>query len=104
MEENLYECLVNELPTEDAIYETETPNLHLLPSTIDLVGAELELVTKKQREYVMKKVLDQVKDKYDYIIIDCLPSLGIITLNALSALRFCFDTSTVRIFFIGGIG
>lgn len=104
VEENFYDCLVNDLPTEEAIYETETPNLHLLPSTIDLVGAELELVGKKQREYVMKRVLDQVKDKYDYIIIDCLPSLGIITLNALSAADTVLIPVQCEYFSLEGLG
>ncbi len=104
MQESLYDCLVNEVPTEDAIYETETPNLHLLPSHIDLVGAEIELVSKPDREYVMKKVLAQVKDDYDYIIIDCLPSLGIITLNALSACDTVLIPVQCEYFSLEGLG
>ncbi|MEZ4932358.1 MAG: AAA family ATPase [Saprospiraceae bacterium] len=102
--ESLYDCLVNEVPTSEAIYETETPNLHLLPSHIDLVGAEIELVMKPDREYVMKKVLGQVKDDYDYIIIDCLPSLGIITLNALSACDTVLIPVQCEYFSLEGLG
>ncbi|MEM1215422.1 MAG: AAA family ATPase [Bacteroidota bacterium] len=82
---SIYDCLVNGLEAEEAIYETDTPNLHLMPSHINLVSAELELATFEDRSYVMKGVIDQVKDDYDYVFIDCLPSLGIVTINALTA-------------------
>lgn len=82
---SIYDCLINGLEPEEAIYETDTPNLHIMPSSIDLVGAELELATVEDRSFVMKKVLDQIKDDYDYVFIDCLPSLGIVTVNALTA-------------------
>lgn len=82
---SLYDCMVNELDPTEAIYETETPNLHIMPSSIDLVGAELELVSRIRREYVIKEVVDQVKQYYDYVLIDCLPSLGLVTVNALTA-------------------
>lgn len=81
----IYDCLIKGLEAEEAIYETETPNLHVMPSSIDLVGAELELANVDNREYVMQKIINQVKGDYDYILIDCLPSLGLITLNALTA-------------------
>lgn len=81
----IYDCMINgEDPTE-AIYETDTPNLHLMPSHIDLVGAELELVNRVRREYVMADMVEQLRAHYDYIFIDCLPSLGLITVNALTA-------------------
>jgi chromosome partitioning protein len=82
---SLYDCLINDLNPKDAIYETDTPNLHLMPSHINLVGAELELAGFENRAFVLKGVVDQVKDDYDYIFIDCLPSLGIVTVNALTA-------------------
>jgi chromosome partitioning protein len=82
---SLYDCMVNQLEASEAIYETDTPNLHIMPSSIDLVGAELELVNIPRREFVMKGVIDQVKQRYDYIFIDCLPSLGLVTINALTA-------------------
>ncbi len=82
---SIYDCMMNEADPHDAIYETETPNLHILPSSINLVGAELELVSKMRREFIMKDFVDKIRDEYDYIFIDCLPSLGIITVNALTA-------------------
>lgn len=85
IETTIYDCLVGGLPTEEAIYETDTPNLHIIPSTIDLVGAEIELVSQMKREFLMKDVVEQIQDDYDYIFIDCLPSLGLITVNALTA-------------------
>lgn len=104
IEESLYDCLVNKTPTEEAIYETETPNLHLLPSHIDLVGAELELATAENRQYVLKGVLEQVREDYDYIIVDCLPSLGIITLNALSACDSVLIPVQCEYFSLEGLG
>ncbi|MEQ8705938.1 MAG: AAA family ATPase [Phaeodactylibacter sp.] len=85
IETTIYDCLVGGLETEEAIYETDTPNLHIIPSTIDLVGAEIELVSQMKREFLMKDVVEQVRANYDYIFIDCLPSLGLITVNALTA-------------------
>ncbi len=84
-QKSLYECMVNGDDPHEAIIETDTPNLFILPSSIDLVGADIELVNMSNRERVMKSVLDQVKNEYDFIFIDCLPSLGLITINALAA-------------------
>ncbi|MGB0862767.1 MAG: ParA family protein [Saprospiraceae bacterium] len=82
----IYDCLVNEdQDPKAAILATETPNLFLLPSSIDLVGAEVELINRFRREYVMDSVVKQLADDYDFIIIDCLPSLGLITINSLTA-------------------
>ena len=82
---SLYECMINDLDPHEAIVETDTPNLFLLPSNIDLVGADIELVNMPNRERVLKHVIDQVKTEYDFIFIDCLPSLGLLTINALTA-------------------
>jgi chromosome partitioning protein len=82
---NIYDCLVNEKPAKEAILETSNPNLHILPSHVDLVGAELEMINMPNREYLLRAALEKVKDNYDFILIDCSPSLGLITVNALVA-------------------
>lgn len=82
---SLYDCMINDVDPHDVILETDTPNLYLLPSHIDLVGADIELVNMPNREKVLKKVIDKIKDEYDFIFIDCLPSLGLTTINALTA-------------------
>ena len=82
---SLYDCLVSDTDPRKAIIPTETPNLWLLPSSINLVGADVELVGKPEREYILRKLVRQVSKDYDFIFIDCLPSLGLITVNALVA-------------------
>ncbi|WP_104383669.1 ParA family protein [Sphingobacterium sp. HMA12] len=102
--ESIYECLVNDLNPRDAIQSTETPNLDLLPAHIDLVGAEIEMINMHEREYKMKKILDQVKDDYDFVIIDCSPSLGLITINALSASDSVIIPVQCEYFALEGLG
>lgn len=82
---SIYECLMDEANPKDIILTTDTPNLYLLPAHIDLVGAEIELVKLPNREYMMKNALAKIKDDYDFIILDCNPSLGLITINSLTA-------------------
>ncbi len=82
---SIYECLMDEANPKDIILTTETPNLYLLPAHIDLVGAEIELVKLPNREHMMKNALSKIKEDYDFIIIDCNPSLGLITINSLTA-------------------
>lgn len=82
---SLYDCMVNETPLSQVILETETPNLYLIPSHLDLVGAEIELINQPNREHVMRKALEAEASHFDFIIIDCSPSLGLITVNALTA-------------------
>ena len=85
LEKSAYECFMGQANVKDCIVETDTPNLYLLPTRIDLVGAEVELVNAKKREFYIQNAIQPVKDDYDFIIIDCSPSLGIITINALTA-------------------
>ena len=87
----------------DAIQDTETPNLFLMPSSIDLVGAELELIGREKREYVLRGVLEQVRNEYDYIFIDCLPSLGLVTVNALTAADSVLIPVQCEIFSLEGL-
>ncbi len=82
---SIYDCLINEVHPSDVILNTKNPNLDILPSHIDLVGAELEMINMPNREYMLKAALDKIKEDYDFIIIDCSPSLGLITVNALTA-------------------
>jgi len=82
---NLYHALIGERAVHDGIRETEVPYLHLVPANIDLIGAEVELVEERDRERKLKGMLRAVKERYDYILLDCPPSLGILTLNALTA-------------------
>ncbi|MDX1652030.1 MAG: AAA family ATPase [Brumimicrobium sp.] len=82
---NIYDCLINEVHPSDVILSTENPNLDILPSHIDLVGAELEMINMPNREYLLRSVLEKVKNEYEFILIDCSPSLGLITVNALTA-------------------
>jgi len=81
----IYDCMMNDIHPSEAILKTSTPNLYLLPSSIDLVGAEIELVSRMKREFIIKSFVEKIKEEYDYIFIDCLPSLGLITINALTA-------------------
>jgi len=85
LDNTIYECLVNGVEIRSAIVETNAKNLSLVPSHIDLVGAEIEMLNMDHRETLLKNLLQPVRDDYDYILIDCSPSLGLITVNALTA-------------------
>ncbi len=80
-----YDCIVNSADPKEAVISTSVPNLSIMPAHIDLVGAEIELINRLRREYALREVIDKVKDDYDFIFIDCAPSLGLITINALTA-------------------
>ena len=82
---SLYECIIDHADVRDAIYTTDIDGLDIIPSHIDLVGAEIEMLNLENRETVLKKLLDPLREEYDYILIDCAPSLGLITVNALTA-------------------
>ena len=85
VEYSIYECLINQCEPHDAIYTTDIEGLELIASHIDLVGAEIEMLNMDGREQVMKNMLSVLREEYDYILIDCSPSLGLITVNALTA-------------------
>ena len=101
---SIYECIINDIDPREAIQKTETPNLDLLPAHIDLVGAEIEMINLPNREYKMKAVLETVKNDYDFIIIDCSPSLGLITINALTAADSVIIPVQCEYFALEGLG
>jgi len=100
----LYECLINEINPSDVVLHTKSPNLDLLPAHIDLVGAELELISQPNREFIMKTVLEKISNCYDFIIIDCAPSLGIVTTNALTAADSIIIPIQCEYFALEGLG
>ena len=100
----VYECLIGKVKARDIILETKSPNLFLLPAHIDLVGAELELVNEENREQMMKNALVDIVNEFDYIIIDCAPSLGILTLNALTASDSLIIPIQCEYFALEGLG
>jgi chromosome partitioning protein len=99
-----YQLLDNSIKIEDAILPTESPNLDLVPSHIDLVASEIELVDKTSREQVLKKALNGSINQYDYILIDCAPSLGLITLNSLVAADSLIIPIQCEYFALEGLG
>ena len=101
---SIYECIINDINPHDAIQHTDTPNLDLLPAHIDLVGAEIEMINLENREFKMKHVLNSLRDEYDFIIIDCSPSLGLITINALTAADSVIIPVQCEYFALEGLG
>jgi chromosome partitioning protein len=104
IEKSLYECMIDSIDPKEAILPTDTPNLFILPSHLDLVGAEIELIQHEQRETIMKDTLAKIKNDYDYIIIDCSPSLGLITVNALTAADSVIIPVQCEYFALEGLG
>jgi chromosome partitioning protein len=101
---SLYDCMVNNLPAADVILKSEIKYLDLIPSHIDLVGAEIEMINYPQRETVMKNMIEVVKNDYDFIVIDCSPSLGLITVNALTAADSVIVPVQCEFFALEGLG
>ena len=101
---SLYDCMVNNAGAKDVILKTDIPNLDLIPSHIDLVGAEIEMINYPNREMVLKNLLDAVKEQYDFIIVDCSPSLGLITVNALTASDSVIVPVQCEFFALEGLG
>lgn len=101
---SVYECLINDIEPRDAILNTDSPNLDILPAHIDLVGAEIELIQLPNREKMMRASLAKIKDDYDFIIIDCSPSLGLITINSLTAADSVIIPVQCEYFALEGLG
>jgi chromosome partitioning protein len=104
IENSVYECIIDGIPPGDVVKETETPNLFIMPAHIDLVGAEIEMINLPNREKMMKNVLDQIKSDYDFVIIDCSPSLGLLTVNALTAADSVIIPVQCEYFALEGLG
>ena len=101
---SLYDCMVNNVKAEDVILKSEMPHLDIIPSHIDLVGAEIEMISYPNRENVIKNILETVRDKYDFIVIDCSPSLGLITVNSLVASDSVIVPVQCEFFALEGLG
>ena len=101
---SIYECIINNIDPHEAIQHTDTPNLDLQPAHIDLVGAEIEMINLENREFKMKEVLDGLRHEYDFIIIDCSPSLGLITINSLTAADSVIIPVQCEYFALEGLG
>jgi|SRR5690554_489782 len=104
VEVGTYQLLEHSTAAKDAIVTTASPNLHLIPAHIDLVAIEIELVDKEAREYMLRKALEEVKEAYDYVLIDCAPSLGLLTLNALTAADAVLIPIQCEYFALEGLG
>jgi chromosome partitioning protein len=102
--QSLYDCMVNDAAAKDMILKSDIPFLDVLPSHIDLVGAEIEMINYPNRETVLKKILEPIRDDYDFIIIDCSPSLGLITVNALTAADSVVVPVQTEFFALEGLG
>jgi chromosome partitioning protein len=101
---SIYECIINQVEPKDIILSTKSPNLDILPAHIDLVGAEIEMINLPNRERMMRLALNKVKDDYDFVIIDCSPSLGLITVNALTAADSVIIPVQCEYFALEGLG
>ncbi len=101
---SLYDCMVNKKPVQDVVLASEIPNLFVVPSHIDLVGAEIEMINYPNRENMLKTILAPVKEEYDFIIIDCSPSLGLITVNSLVAADSVIVPVQTEFFALEGLG
>lgn len=101
---SIYECLMDEVEPKNIILNTTTPNLDLLPAHIDLVGAEIEIINQPNREKLMRRVINKIKEEYDFIVIDCSPSLGLITVNALVAADSVVVPVQCEYFALEGLG
>lgn len=104
IQSSIYECIVDEVEADKVIMKTDIENLDIIPSHIDLVGAEIEMLNMPNREKVMKNAIEHLKEKYDFIFIDCSPSLGLITVNALTASDSVIIPVQCEYFALEGLG
>lgn len=104
IEKGTYQILEHTISPKDAVMETNAPNVDIIPAHIDLVAIEIELVDKDNREYMLKKAMEDIKNEYDYILIDCAPSLGLLTLNALTASDSVIIPIQCEYFALEGLG
>jgi len=104
VQNSIYECIMEEIDPQNIIVETSTPNLFLIPAHIDLVGAEIEMINLPNREKMMKNVISKISNDFDFIIIDCSPSLGLITVNALTAADSVIIPVQCEYFALEGLG
>src|SRR6476619_20279 len=102
--QSLYDCMINNAEAKDVVLKTDIPNLDLIPSHIDLVGAEIEMINYPNREAVIKNLLDSIRDNYDFNIVDCSPSLGLITVNSLTAADSVIVPVQCEFFALEGLG
>jgi chromosome partitioning protein len=102
--QSLYDCMVNDVSAKDVVLKSDIPNLDVIPSHIDLVGAEIEMISYPNRESVLKNILEPVRNDYEFIIIDCSPSLGLITVNALTASDAVIVPVQTEFFALEGLG
>ena len=101
---SIYECIIDDISPQNIIINTSTPNLSLIPAHIDLVGAEIEMINMPNREKMMKRAVEKVVDQYDFILIDCSPSLGLVTVNALCASDSVIIPVQCEYFALEGLG
>jgi len=101
---NVYHLLINQIPAEQAIYKTNLNNLFILPTSLDLIGAQVELISRENREFCLREVLIPIKDQFDFIIIDLPPSLGLLTINGLVAADQVIIPIQTEFFALDGLG
>jgi chromosome partitioning protein len=104
LDNTIYDCIINDVKPSTAIIGTEIDNLELIPSNIDLVGAEIEMLNTEHRESILKNVLQEIPDRYDYMLVDCSPSLGLLTVNALTASHSVIVPVQCEYFALEGLG
>ncbi|MBN1112286.1 MAG: ParA family protein [Bacteroidales bacterium] len=104
IQNSIYECLIGESKAKDVVMPTEMDNMFIIPSHIDLVGAEIEMLNMPNREKILKGIIAEIKDDFDYIIIDCSPSLGLITVNALTSADSVLIPVQCEYFALEGLG